>query len=99
MPAYTPGPWIYNDLGWISTGGDLDTTICRVSIEERVDEPMAMEEQDANGRLIAAAPDLLDALLGLIHNHVWEVGDRYVAAARAAIAKAEGISQWPAEEI
>ena len=57
--------------------------------------PQALAEQDANMALICAAPDLLEALLGMVHQ--FEDNEQYdeedaavVASARAAIAKATG---------
>lgn len=51
-------------------------------------------EADANARLIAAAPDLLAALLGCIPQLELGNGEaEHVKAARAAIAKATGADQ------
>jgi len=93
---HTPGPWRTNLVddtliesgGWCvaKAYGDYDTDF---------------ERMEANARLIAAAPDMLAALIGLQyilasaesnasgnpnHDHV----QRRVGAARAAIAKASG---------
>ena len=52
------------------------------------------EMQEANARLIASAPDLLEALQSLIHNDggslAFSAGNPVCVAARAAIAKATG---------
>lgn len=48
-------------------------------------------EQDSNARLIAAAPELLEALKGFLHADP-DVFRAELAAALAAIAKAEGRS-------
>jgi len=107
--THTPGPWIldYTYQALIPPGtkiaaivnGDGPKTICslmkpfiRLNLEER-----------ANGRLIAAAPDLLAAckavLPGLESAIAWAVGveideikakNPLVAQVRNAIAKAEG---------
>lgn len=68
---HTPGPWvlavgglnknncfaIQSDDGWL-----VGYTIPRVKIEKQHAVPIEPTEEDrANGRLIAAAPDLLDA--------------------------------------
>ena len=87
---HTPGPWrSRNRLGsgnwkdersigvesfeWIIADvcGDIDHT----------------DEARANARLIAAAPDLLEALADLVENGL---GTEAVKRARAAIAKARG---------
>jgi hypothetical protein len=50
------------------------------------------EEDAANGRLIAAAPELLQALQGIIEIGKWDMSnpkyDGYFRAAKEAIAKA-----------
>jgi hypothetical protein len=52
-------------------------------------------EQEANARLIAAAPELLEALHEMIHQfdqfNVNEFEAKAIKDARAAIAKAEGV--------
>lgn len=99
MTQHTPGPWVACDWGYIvaddPTGRHEDiyiAEVCREDDEGRIVPPI---EQQANARLIAAAPDLLAALQGL----AWAVsGIEYVeteyaeqiADARAAIAKAQG---------
>jgi hypothetical protein len=110
---HTPGPWqIDSEDGqwWIYGGGDARATtgiakcdlivnavmgICKQ--QNVIGQRMPDGEREANARLIAAAPDLLDALREIV-----DVGAEYydmdsgengspaMAAARAAIAKAEG---------
>lgn len=83
---HTPGPWdlLDGDNGYEITSGNI-------IIAQVTDEPCATQE-DANARLIAAAPDLLEAL---------EMADAALSGAnmdmkaverktRAAIAKAKG---------
>ena len=100
MRKHTPGPWHYFET--------LDGR-CRVKplngkyivAECSAMEPQC-EEQRANARLMAAGPDLLEALKGLLR---WmpiypaaadafvggrEAHQAAIDAARAAIAKAEG---------
>jgi hypothetical protein len=93
MSKYTPGPWsVYetktsNWLVYASNGianacpeGQLVAN-CGVTAL-----PATREELDANARLIAAAPELLQALKLIIAS-----GFAYgVEAGKAAIAKAEG---------
>lgn len=48
-------------------------------------------DQDANARLIAAAPELLEALVDVMFRHVpFSIKADYAEKARAAIAKATG---------
>jgi hypothetical protein len=78
---HTPGPWQRDDKG--RTISSAKGPIC-----ECFSGPVGVEECDANERLIAAAPELLSALQGVVR-----VADRATDefdAARAAIAKATG---------
>ena len=103
--THTPGPWAANDDGLVL--GNLDNyegeapLVC--SCGESDDFNMEPSLQLANARLIAAAPDLLEALQGmamllsdvLSGAQSSEVQTRQVLnyaadLARAAIAKAEG---------
>ena len=77
--SHTPGPW-HNDC-FLVTATQGRREICHTG-EGRG----TSEECEANARLIAAAPDLLAALVGVVR-----VADRATVefdAARAAIAKA-----------
>lgn len=77
---HTPGPW-YAEESWVLKDiGDRAYHITKCADWS--------EETEANAHLIAAAPDLLEALKGVLR-----VADRATVefdAARAAIAKAEG---------
>lgn len=84
---HTPGPWYldaHDERGWFllsESGPDI------------MAEPF--DCADADARLIAAAPDLLSALEGMLeHADMGEINDEdtleAVNAARAAIAKAKG---------
>lgn len=87
MGKYTPGPWFTHRSGFST-----------VYVEARIDGGLlqevaacgptekAAEQQDANARLIAAAPDLLEALQDAA---LWVDGD-LKSKVRAAIAKATG---------
>lgn len=83
---HTPGPW-FNDATYVgSTAVDRFFITCH-----NKDLPNGREEAEANARLIAAAPDLLEALHALVSS--WETGTPYtteIGAARAAIARATG---------
>jgi hypothetical protein len=90
MSKHTPGPWHYFET---------EDGRCRVKplngkyivAECSAMEPQC-EEQGSNARLIAAAPDLLEALRRLLDSgDVRDAAEKgALAAARAAIAKAEG---------
>ena len=78
---YTQGQWTNNHHGAIEAG---DRVICRVLDGYTKD---AIKESIANANLIAAAPDLLEALEDILANP----DSRYHQdKARAAIAKAKG---------
>lgn len=83
MTSHTPGPWktgfIMNGDRWVGPEYD-QPKVCRIEDER--------DEFHANARLVAAAPDLLEAcrlLLSSAHDH--QTG---IAEAEAAIAKATG---------
>lgn len=68
--AHTAGPWestaSRNDSRQLSvydTGGDHDGTVRRIAIVEK------REKDEANARLIAVAPELLEALKFLVENY------------------------------
>ena len=84
MSNHTPGPWkIFDDHP------DPDLLCLHVY---HGDEQIADVSELKNARLIAAAPDLLEALENLLKVHEGEGGTQYHAGdmARAAIAKAKG---------
>jgi hypothetical protein len=94
--AHTPGPWDYYDMA------AYGIAICKGGIggqnvgHAHMYVGLTAEETTANARLIAAAPELLEALKGVIVNFPAFNRDRHpclgdaLDAARAAIAKAEG---------
>lgn len=60
--AHTPGPWTESSDGWIEARGPLGPErICDPRCMAAT--PAGMAEMDANARLIAAAPALLDELI------------------------------------
>ena len=91
---HTPGPWklagydkgksIYEDVHF---GNDKQDTICRLFFHEI---PIADEQVRANARLIAAAPELLEALYDVMQCFVGDDENKVAQRARAAIAKATG---------
>jgi len=82
VSKHTPGPWI--EVGrYIETEGHI---ICEMF------SAGSREERDANQRLIAAAPDLLEALKDVMERLVdRHEADESAVKARAAIAKAEEV--------
>ena len=80
-PTHTPGPWQYVDDGptnYLINGPDT---------------PVGEAGREANARLMAAAPDLLEALRAVVRDIAFESGNRphntALHAAEAAIEKAE----------
>lgn len=94
---HTPGPWSLKMTGWrtnpfaIYSPRRPGAVAC---VPSRTSVPL--DEQDANARLIAAAPDMLAALERIANSEEYH-GDLFVCdfetlqnVARAAIAKAKG---------
>lgn len=91
MSKFTPGPWTavqWNDnesdtYGWSFAAGGYSLPLCEVE----TDDP---DECDANARLIASAPDLLEALQSALETAEFEKHPfrPWHEAARAAIRKA-----------
>lgn len=89
MSKHTPGPWVATCRHMSYKGGDWPED---EFLQWEVEGPRVPwgrgEFYQADARLIAAAPELLDALKVMLEN-----GADYTATrdqARAAIAKAEG---------
>ena len=102
--SHTPGPWAYDadscevfgttedrSCGWVAKVVGGDSNDCRLPDDERV----------ANARLVACAPEMLDALrmaadaLDLAQAQVDSENDRHnlckrLVAVKRVIAKAEG---------
>lgn len=93
----TPGPWFAHDASNLLThdesgplyriGPDEYTSVAEVRPGSEDDDLPAQTE--ANARLIAAAPDLLEALEQCVEK-LWTTDKETVEKARAAIAKARG---------
>ena len=101
MSKFTPGPWLARQFptgrgavhGWwvIDSIPDQDgrivaNAICQVSTTN--------DDADANAKLLAAAPELLKALQGILDNFKQNqgvgLGIGPISKAKAAIAKATG---------
>lgn len=104
QPKHTQGPWTIHKqnayhISYVVRGGEKENQIaqCFNWQDKGFDA-----NSEANAHLIAAAPDLLDALKDMLsgwryirqdsaHQCIYGVGwDRAQSAAEAAIAKAEG---------
>jgi len=86
---HTPGPWVVD--GDVIRGDQQRNGSISVASMLDVSYPYgrrAGESKHANARLIAAAPELLEALQALLAESVYE--SMATATARAAIAKATG---------
>ena len=99
---HTPGPWRTSDNGeWTASYDGLGSS-CYQGIKDEfgnvvalavAHDPNLFSDPDtyANARLIAAAPDLLEALKNLLESHYnGNVIKADCAEAEAAIAKATG---------
>ena len=101
MSEYTKGPWHISETGpkWsinVGNGGDSNRHIAMVSSYQEFTSDHT--ENLANARLIAAAPELLEALVSLVQEYVKlkpaVVFNRgAIEQARAAILKAIGDQQ------
>lgn len=77
---YTQGKWTkFNDRIEVS-GQFHDIVICRME---------NIREKSANQKLIAAAPDLIEALKGLMRTIPMGFQNEFTEQAKAAISKAE----------
>ena len=105
---HTPGPWhcgkvnsthVYNDDGWL-IASSYNTSFD--AFGEPLPDPERYEEYEANARLIAAAPHMLETLRGILARASGAPHDdpelaarefeRIMRMARDAIAEAEGQS-------
>lgn len=91
MSNHTPGPWFAQRAikdGWYIVARDARQMVVHTHDTEEEYGPI----DDADARLIAAAPELLEALENLLKVHEGEGGTQHHAGdmARAAIAKAKG---------
>lgn len=100
--THTPGPW-FIPRAPLTRGGSGDTSVWAlggdVIISESPSRSLSLEGRRANARLIAAAPELLDALKALsdkcsshLGDSEWCVSDE-VSDAQAIIRKATGADQ------
>jgi hypothetical protein len=104
--SHTPGPWVVGWNGGKTgptcpsvsgptvAGRNLPFALVGIGLETIAICPQQREQSDggeANARLIAAAPDLLDACRAAEEwLNSWASAEPYIATIRAAIAKATG---------
>jgi hypothetical protein len=92
-PEYAQGPWHYDgEYVWADSisGYVADPNTEDLASGNHVAHCDAQEMIDANGRLIAAAPDLLEALQVTVEVLERMGETQYIEQARAAIARAIG---------
>lgn len=94
MSEHTPGPWYFGHWGdhfWVGPDRTGQTGKIAGAVWGMGE---VVEAGRANARLIAAAPDLLEAVKTAIESAVWRHQSHCVCEVceqmRAAIAKAEG---------
>jgi hypothetical protein len=88
---HTPGPWTFTES---VARGEHRFYICAGAAPPGAKLP-ALADTKPNARLIAAAPDMLNALLWVVQHHadfehMTDDAANAIHAARAAIAKATG---------
>jgi hypothetical protein len=100
MSEHTPGPWRLNSDALLVGNDALKMSIAIAYDSSTAADGVSREEMKANARLIAAAPDLLEALKGALDSLLyvqseygdqvggWGVRDDRIRKAREAIAKA-----------
>ena len=91
MSAHTPGPWALIDHGggWFDIESENERYFFVCGSGSR-DSQSDQQQSQANGRLIAAAPELLAALKALLDDVGRANSMLGAVQARAAIAKATG---------
>lgn len=92
MTQHTPGPWKYD---WIEKSIFYDDNDVQPRIAIMDGDNTSEDQNAADARLIAAAPDLLAALKAIVgclgpEGYLSACGKSITDQARAAIAKAEG---------
>lgn len=95
MAQHTPGPWIADNsrmLTSINAGNKKHIAMVNYFQCGKPEFDVCGEEHEANARLIAAAPELLEAVNELMADaeDTGEFSYSAMSKARAAIAKAKG---------
>lgn len=101
---HTPGPWgFYGKIQSVGEEGDKADLywgnvtpvpwrgyVCSILSADRIDG-ISREEAEANARLIAAAPELLEVVQGILAEDMLQyLPAEYIAKVRAVISKATG---------
>jgi hypothetical protein len=92
---HTPGPWTVDEIDVGRTAHILGG-VSNFCAEIVATVALEGQESQANARLIAAAPDLLEALrraLWCLDHEQYDQDDPYYGAINAAIAKATGAAE------
>lgn len=87
MNKHTPGPWVarkINGAGWPGQRGFA------IDFNEDQEQVVDFVYEEADAHLIAAAPELLEALEWALRDAAADELDPWFANARDAIAKARG---------
>lgn len=92
---HTPGPWHLEDGLIVAIRNNVPVPVAEpryVAAPIDHSQTRVRNEEAANARLISAAPDLLDALAGMLSDYAehGEIKNGSMQEARAAIAKATG---------
>jgi len=104
MTKHTPAPWTYHISDNCQSEFEIHGDCCQIGTVERWDgddDEEVMAEAEANAQLIAAAPELFDALRELVARDRAEAAASgfedtemtWLEDARRAIAKATGVDQ------
>jgi cytochrome P450 len=94
MSKHTPGPWSVSSrdhVYYVTSDDEMD--VCRVYGANEFSNAEQTANAEADAAMIAAAPDMLAALRALVNGaFATALASSAVEQARAAIAKAEGVS-------
>lgn len=91
MSEFTAGPWRYEEE--FPGSGYVVASRCNIAVAENVWGADVNSIKEANARLIAAAPELLEAtklLLAALHEGHADWIEKATSRGLAAVAKAEG---------
>ncbi len=84
--GHTPGPWLLGE----ERSGDVED-LCGYLVAVVSGVGRSEGEYVANARMVAAAPELLEAAQGILVDDMFRyLPNEYIAKVRAAIAKATG---------